>query len=488
MTRYHDLGIPEFSGNPLIEALPNFASKNDVISTALKPPAFSREEANHEDLKRDLYTERLDSCIIPNNKFYKVYKKIYKLLLKSYKNRNPLNIQTKQLLNHVASKGTIVPYPTELETITAPSLFVTGLSGMGKTYMIEAILQLFFPQIIQHVKYKHTNFREKQITYIKLNVPSDGSRRALCLNFFKAIDKVTGTNYESENKNKNKNLPISDLELNMKKTCLTHHIGLIVIDELQNLSLIKSGGSKQAMAFFESFSHEVNVSFLFIGTYDSYDIYSDSFKTARRMGKDGTIDLEQPLVDDLVWNQLVDVLWRYQWVSSPVPITEDIKKLLHDLTQGITFCTVTLLKFANVQAIEDGEYSITEETIRQAYKEEFKLFMPALDALRDKNYAAYDDLMPLAMRRILKRNKRSVLPATLNIEGTLPEEDCSFIEENSTETVKSSKASSPPEEGAPPTIDKIQRQKRLKESTQDVYDRLDSSGFFITDLNPILGN
>lgn len=483
MTTYHDLGIPEYSGNPLIEALPNFLSKKDVLSETLKLPAFNSAEVTHDDLKRDLYTERLDACIIPNTKFYKAYKKIYKLLLKSYKNRNPLDVRTKQLMNYIASKGKSVPYPKSLENITAPSLFLTGLSGMGKTYMIEAILNLFFSQVIPHEEYKSKKLKIKQLLYIKFNVPSDGSRRTLCLNFFKAIDEVLGTNYEEENKNKN--LANSDLELNMKKACLTHHIGLIVIDELQNLSLVKSGGAKQAMAFFESFSHEIKVSLLFIGTYDTYDIYSDSFKTARRMAKDGTIDLEQPLIDDPAWNQLVDILWRYQWVSSPIAITADIKNLLHDLTQGITFCTVTLLKFANVQAIEDDEDTITEDIIHQAYKEEFKLFMPALDALRDKNYAAYDDLMPLAMRRLLKQKKKRELPESTseNIENNHEENLEEEVQEDSIED--SAVNNNCAENATPTTIDKIQRKKRLKESAQDVYDRLKLSGFFIKNLDEI---
>ncbi|PJE79250.1 Transposon Tn7 transposition protein TnsC [invertebrate metagenome] len=482
MANYQDIDISEYSENPLIDALPKFLNKKEVLSAILKPPAYFTEEREHDELKRDIYTERLDSCIIPNNKFYKAYKKIYKLLLKSYQYRNPLKVTTKQLLNNTASNGIAAPYPEILKTIIAASSFITGLSGMGKSYMIDNILSLLFEQIINHENYKGNNLNIKQLVYVKFNIPSDASRRTLCLNFFKSVDNILGTKYES--KNKNRNIPISDLELNMKKVCLLHHIGIVIIDELQNLSLAKSGGAQQIMAFFESLSNEIKVSLLFIGTYDTYDIYSRSFKTARRMAKEGTIDLEQPKEDDPVWNQLVDTLWKFQWVPSPLPMTADIKKVLYKRTQGITFCTVTLLKFANVQAIEEDEDSITEETINQAYKEEFKLFMPALDALREKNYAAYDDLMPLAMRRMLNRKKQHVLSISQDAKNE-PEENWDSDDITTSSPSRTSYCSANSEGEKNGTIDKIQRKKRLKESAQEVYNRLESSGFFITNLDSI---
>ncbi|WP_067514507.1 ATP-binding protein [Endozoicomonas ascidiicola] len=477
MTDYHKIGIPEYDGNPLIEALPEYKGRTEVITAALKKPLFSKDEVYHNELQRDRYTERLDSCIIPNTKFYKTYKKIYKLLLKSYKHRNPIDVATSQLINHVASEGRSAPYPASLEEITAPSLFLTGLSGMGKTYMVESILKLFFDQVIPHKKYNGKALNFQQLVYVKFNVPSDGSRRTLCLNFFRAVDSAIGTNYAPGNQLKTLN--IADLEINMKKVCLMHHIGLIVIDELQNLSLVKSGGIDQAMAFFESLSNEVKVSLLYIGTYDTYDIYSEKFRTARRMAQEGMIDLAQPDMDDQVWNQLVEVLWRYQWVSSPVAMTEEIKKLLYDLTQGVTFCTVSLLKFANVRAIEDDEDSITADIIHQAYKEEFKLFMPALDALREKNYAAYDDLMPLAIRRILKSNQKYSLAGAHSVKNT-PDEDSALDEV--LETTVTARANNDKSDGADDaSIDEIQGKKRRNESAKDVYDRLDSSGFFAVD-------
>ena len=397
MTEYNKWSIPEYSGNPLIEALPRCLCKDDFFRLLKKLPAFSEEEREHNDIERDLYTERLDAFIMPNHTYYGVYKKLYKLIVKSYARKNPLKPSHKQLLYSTSSNNKNSPYPSDFIKTTADSLFITGLSGMGKTHMVEAILSICFAQLIEHTSYNDTTLNIKQVLYIKFNCPSDASRRALCLNFFTELDAVLGTSYRLENSNKN--IPIETLEKNIKIACIMHNIGLLVIDELQNLSISKAGGLTQAMQFFESIANEILVSLLFIGTTDCYSIYADSFKTARRMSKDGCIELERPISkNDPYWKSLLSVLWKRQWVKKPCQLNDDITETIYGLTQGITVCTTTLLKLANSYAIDNEEETIDSDLLTEVYHEEMKLLHPALTALRNRQYGAFEELMPLAMR------------------------------------------------------------------------------------------
>ena len=329
---------------------------------------------------------------------------------------------------------------------------------MGKSWMIEIILDKMFQQVITHENYKDEKLNVTQIVYLKFNCPSDASRRALCNNFFSAIDEVLGTNFYEENNNKN--IPIETLEKNIKKLCLTYHIGLIVIDELQNLSIAKAGGAQIAMQFFESIVNELHVSLAFVGTYDCFYLYADKFRTARRMSTEGIIDLEQPQEDDETWNQLLEKLWKFQWVQNPGVLTSDIRHTAYELAQGITVCTVMLLKHANAYAIENGEETITAETLTNVYNEEFKLLMPALNALRSNNpekVANYDDLMPIAQK----------------IKNMKSEQGENISDSQKSENESKSKPNP------------LQRKKRKDESAKDNYNRLNSSGFFSEDASSI---
>ncbi len=481
MLMYKTWNIPDFKGNPLIEALPKYLNLQDFIIKIITKPQFDVDERLHGDLERDLYTERIDHCVIPNGSYYRTYKKIYKLFLNAYKHRNPLKALTSQIKYSIASEGKI-NYPEALKKTTADSIFITGLSGMGKTYMIESILKSLFSQIIQHTEYNGTRLDFKQLLYVKFNCPSDASRRALLLNFFKAVDEATqSTNYEKENSNSNLN--IHNLENNLKKVCMNHHIGLIVIDELQNLSIAKSGGAKSAMQFFESIASEAFVSLVFIGTYDCFDIYDGNFSVARRMSKDGVVDLMQPEESDSYWLKLVEKLWDVQWVRNPTQIfkkkdskndsyneikAKNIIDAIYFCTQGITVCTTTLLKHANVYAIEQGLETINSDIIYQVYKEEFKLLHPALQALEEKDYAAYNELMPLAERiKKMRQQPAESHEITSQMADSTPQQDAE---------VKLSIAPN-----------KLQQKKRKGESAQNCYNRLKPNGFFCKSIRELLG-
>ena len=86
----------------------------------------------------------------------------------------------------------------------------------------------------------------------------------------------------------------------------------------------------------------------------------------------------QPEIDNPSWLKLVEKLWEVQWVQNPIKIfkskdefddefdeatAKDIIEAIYFCTQGITVCTTTLLKHANVYAIEQGLETINAELI-----------------------------------------------------------------------------------------------------------------------------
>ena len=478
MATYQEWNMEELKGNPLIEALPKYLTLNEFLTCITKKPIFREEERFHMEIERDIYTERLDSCVIPCDEFYITYKRIYKLILKAYENRNPIKTTSPQMMYSIASDGKI-PHPYKNTTTSAPSIFITGLSGRGKSYMVEVILDRIFSQLITHEKYKNHALNIRQLLYVKINCPGDASRRALYLKFFHEVDKATQcTNYEEENSNRN--LQVIDLERNMKKVCLTHCIALIIIDELQNLSVAKSGGARQTMQFFESIASEAFVSLVFIGTYDCFDIYDGSLKTARKMSKDGVIDLMKLERDDPYWLNLVAFLWNAQWTQNPIRIfpsknknqsdynettAKGILDALYFCTQGITVCTTTLLKHANCYAIERGIETINEDVIDAVYNTEFKLLHPALLALENNDYDSYNELMPIS-ERIKSMRKEPEASDQADDQTTSTNQEQSDI-----------LAIMP---------DKLKQKKRKSEDASDCENRLKPNGFFCPSIEDFL--
>src|SRR5258708_26549472 len=72
-------------------------------------------------------------------------------------------------------EGAIVPI-TLPKPSTAPSFSVFGVSGMGKSSIVDRILS-FYPQALVHPQYR----RFMQLVWLKVDCPMDGSLQQLLL-------------------------------------------------------------------------------------------------------------------------------------------------------------------------------------------------------------------------------------------------------------------------------------------------------------------
>lgn len=114
----------------------------------------------------------------------------------------------------------------------AESGAVLGVPGIGKTSAIRRCLSLM-PQVIEHTAYQGKPFYCKQVLYLHVECPSDCSVKALGLNIAYALDRAIGTRY-AEQLTSLRSAAASAVATQIKVLCLTHHVGLLVVDEIQN--------------------------------------------------------------------------------------------------------------------------------------------------------------------------------------------------------------------------------------------------------------
>ena len=91
-------------------------------------------------------------------------------------------------------------------------------------------------------------------------------------------------------------------------------------------------------------------------------------------------------------------MWKYQWTRNESPLTEELKNVLYDESQGIMDIAVKLYSMAQVKAIADGTETVAAATIREAAAEKLRLVKPMLDALRSgdmKKIMRYEDIAPV---------------------------------------------------------------------------------------------
>jgi len=373
---------PHLSGNPFVEALPKRLSKGDFwekIAHEIVVP--DNIELLDQETREQLASEIMDT-VSPTSLYYDIYCDLLNILKVSYKHRNPIDKNTQRWQNQVANDTY-----TNKRT-SAPALKFTGYSGLGKTTMIEAILSKIDP-IILHPATGPLGFKYNQIVYIKVNIPGDADIKDICISIFSYIDSVHGTKIAMEYKKKSYSR--STCITKLTTLCTTYLIGMIIFDEIQNITLAAPNAQKLVFTLFDRLANEARVPTIKIGTSKANKLLHHVFTNARRLGV--PYDWINYKIEHEDWILLVEYAWSYQLVSRYTELTTEFKQQIYRLTQGITHCLFFLIEQANIMAIRRGETKFTTKLLNEVYDQKFALMKPALLAMKTGKIDAFDDLM-----------------------------------------------------------------------------------------------
>lgn len=387
---YLDSPVAEYRGNPLIEALPAILSEREAAAAVARYPEEPAGEQSLDASIRLHCIDRLRTVVQPLPIHLELESSLSLIIRGGYTGRNPMMPSTIRHL-HGLSTGT---RQADGFTSTANTFSLVGLSGIGKSTALEAILRLY-PQTILHRSYRGREFVQTQIVWLKLDCPFDGSLTGLCNAFFRAVDQAIGQRrYADRGQGKR---GVAGLIHQMEQLASTYYVGALIIDELQHLKVAKVGGKNNMLNFFVNLLNSIGIPVVFVGTNSMIDLFADVLRNARRACGMGLHNFRQPAKDAPEWELLVETLWRYQWLKHIDPLTPAMRDLLYGLTQGITDFLAKLLILGQRYAIQSGKERLTESVLRHVSETKMQLLQPALAALRSGNtalMAKFDDLLP----------------------------------------------------------------------------------------------
>lgn len=398
--------LEEYKGNPSIEALPPIYSKLEVIKKLSRVPDYNAEERNLPEHYRFHCVQKLFNFFEPLQKHIDIEQRFSRVMRQGYISRNPLSREyaaSLQLGHKLIKSGKYEYSADNFKRATAAGFTIIGISGIGKTSTIEKVLSLY-PQVIHHTKYKDENLNLYQIPWLKLDCPFDGSLKGLCINFFHAVDELLGTDYLK--KFGTGRSPVDTMLPRMEQVAKLHSIGVLIIDEIQHLSLAKSGGSSKMLNFFVTLVNTIGIPVILIGTTKALPILQGEFRQARRGSGQGDLLWDRMKNDDS-WKLLIQGMWPLQWTKKESILTQELIDTIYDRSQGIVDIAVKLYAMAQIKAIATGKELVTSTTIKQVAKESLKLVNPMLDALRSGNKTEiqrYQDITPIDFNEFYNEN------------------------------------------------------------------------------------
>ncbi len=400
---YHDPPLLTYRGNPMIEALPPIYEPEQVYKLLQHNPRYDesyRQWPTHLRLHLFLEAARFFQ---PLNIHIELEQRLSRMIRAGYVGRNPLDLgfwaETERRLHLVEENMVFRSVPR----VPTQGFTLMGISGTGKSRTIESILPLY-PQVIQHNEYHGKRFTWTQVVYLKLDCPHDGSISGLCHDYFHQMDLLLGTNYY-ENHGLRGRPSIEKMRVAMARVAADHSLGVLIIDEIQDLRLAKSDGAHKMLSFLVKLDNTIGVPIVFVGTPNARSVLAGEFRRARRAAGQGDLPWERMRKEndpekekDSEWRVFLETLWKYQYVREKSDLTDELSEVMYDESQGIADIAIKLYFLAQIRAIDRKKECVTVDMIRKAARERLQSVQEPLHALRTGKKTLlrkYEDLQPI---------------------------------------------------------------------------------------------
>ena len=342
-------------GNPFLAAMPGELSKDEFFEYVRSYPQLPANLADMTSEERRQELPRLSTLFIPLDYMYVIYDLLYRAIRGTYMRRTSL--MEIQNINALYGNREVGAYATQADTGS-----ILGIPGIGKTSTVRRCLSIL-PQVIEHTEYQGHTCYCKQVLYLFVECPSDCSVKTLALNIMTALDGAIGSKY-IESLSCLRTSSASALATQTKILCMTHHVGIILVDEIQNavVTARKNRQVKPLIKFLVELTNDTSTGIYFVGTPLAEELFAEEEHLKRRTRGIRLL----PFKPDGVYRQFLEQLWPYQLTPQQAALTNKLANKLYDWSGGIPAYIIKIFQESQVQALLHGEPAINEKTMQRA--------------------------------------------------------------------------------------------------------------------------
>lgn len=348
------------TGNPFLEALPEMVDKDTFFSLIKSFPTLPYNIENMSAVERRTRLTCLQSLFYPMDYMYSIYDLLYRIITVSCTTKMVLNSIRQLNIVHKSFRTGDIYSP--LYSGQAECSAILGVPGIGKTSTVMRCLDTF-PQVIIHTNYRGIPFFTKQITYLTVECPSDCSIKTLAYNIAAAVDRAIGSEY-FDRLSRLRSASVSAIATQIKIICINHHIGVLVIDEIQNavITAKKTNQTKPLIRFLVELTNDTSTGICFMGTTAAEEVLSSQDHLKRRTRGFRLL----PLKPGITYQNFLLALWSYQFTAHKSTLTDQLANQFYDRSSGIPFYIIKLFYEAQSQAILTGYEKVDYNMLKLA--------------------------------------------------------------------------------------------------------------------------
>ena len=351
----------------IVKALPEMMAGKELLSAMTILPHYDDSIRAESEAVRLMALSDLYQIYLPSRMSLEIYSKLYLALLRSLQKKGSKVAILQQYENHKAVRQ------QEYSGIIggSDSFTIIGTSGIGKSTAISKAFDLITASGVIEVKEPFV----KVIPCIVVQCPFDSSVKGLLLEILRKVDECLGSKYYERAV---RTRSTTDMIIGSVSQVALNHIGLLIVDEIQNVANSKNG--KSLIGALTQLINNSGISICMVGTPESAVFFEQAMQLARR-----SLGLYYGRLEyDRYFCDFCCTLFSYQYVKRHAEITPAIIEWLYEHSSGIVSVVVSLIHDAQEIAILDGREELSIETLNEAYQKRLSLLHAYIEPVKKR--------------------------------------------------------------------------------------------------------
>lgn len=337
--------------------LPDMKSGNELISALSIIPEYDETICQQNQAVRLMALSDLYQIYIPSQMSLEIYSKLYLALLRSMQKKGTQMAIKQRYENYKAIQQQ--SYSGILGG--SDSFTIIGTSGIGKSSAISRTISLITENRIIETDKPYT----KIIPCLIVQCPFDSSVKGLLLEILRKVDEELGTDhYIHAIKSR---ASTTDMLIGAVSSIALNNIGMLVVDEIQNVVNSKNG--KSLIGALTQLINNSGISICMVGTPESTVFFEQAMQLARR-----SVGLQYTTMNyDDYFQSFCKIIFKYQFLKNRTEITAAITEWLYEHSAGVVSVVVSLIHDAQEIAILTGKEVLNLDTLNEAYQQRLSL-------------------------------------------------------------------------------------------------------------------
>lgn len=337
--------------------LPEMKSGNELISALSIIPEYDETICQQNQAVRLMALSDLYQIYIPSQMSLEIYSKLYLALLRSMQKKGTQMAIKQRYENYRAIQQQ--SYSGILGG--SDSFTIIGTSGIGKSSAISRAISLITENRIIETDKPYT----KIIPCLIVQCPFDSSVKGLLLEILRKVDEELGTDhYIHAVKSR---ASTTDMLIGAVSSIALNNIGMLVVDEIQNVVNSKNG--KSLIGALTQLINNSGISICMVGTPESTVFFESAMQLARR-----SVGLQYTTMNyDEYFQSFCKVIFKYQFLKNHTEITAAITEWLYEHSAGVVSVVISLIHDAQEIAILTGKEVLSLDTLNEAYQQRLSL-------------------------------------------------------------------------------------------------------------------